>query len=193
LIWIDDEVLPNDAIVRLLEVEGFRVECANSGATGLAMAQAKEYVGIILDVRLPDISGLTVLETLIRQQIAAPILVLTGYPDFDVAVQAMRLGAWDCQSKTVLLGDKWIGLVRALAEQGNRLHHTSLGLLSAHGAIVRDLLEFLDELQKRRELRQREGDHAESDLERLKLRLLRTLADRRFEVPRVCRRAVSVC
>jgi hypothetical protein len=69
LIWIDDEVLPNDAIVRLLEVEGFRVECANSGATGLAMAQAKEYVGIILDVRLPDISGLTVLETLIRQQL----------------------------------------------------------------------------------------------------------------------------
>jgi AraC-like DNA-binding protein len=106
----------------------------------------------------------------------------------------MRLGAWDCQSKTVLLGDKWIGLVRALAEQGNRLHHTSLGLLSAHGAIVRDLLEFLDELQKRRELRQREGDHAESDLERLKLRLLRTLADRRLNVflLLVCAKALRV-
>jgi DNA-binding response OmpR family regulator len=183
LLWIDDEVRPNDAIVRLLEVEGFRVECANSGATGLAMAQAKEYAGIILDVRLPDISGITVLETLMRQQIAAPILVLTGYPDFDVAVQAMRLGAWDCQSKTILLSDKWIGLVRALAEQGNRFHNRSFGLLSADGAIVRDLLEFLEELQKRRELRQRQqGDQAESDFERLKLRLLRTLADRRVNV-----------
>jgi FixJ family two-component response regulator len=80
-----------------------------------------------------------VLETLTRQQIASPVLVLTGYPDFDVAVQAMRLGAWDCRSKTILLGDQWVGLVRALAEHGDKMHSDSIGLPSAcKRCLVRD-------------------------------------------------------
>lgn len=182
LLWIDDEIRPDDAVVRLLEIEGFRVECASSGATGLAIAQCKAFVGIILDVRLPDIPGLTVLETLTRQQIPVPILVLTGFPDFDVAVRAMRLGAWDCQSKTILLGDKWIGVVRALVEHGDKMHSRNLRLLSAHGGIVRELLKFLDELHKRSESQHRAADHAHLDLERLKSRLLHTLADRRVNV-----------
>lgn len=182
LLWIDDEIRPADPIVRLLEMEGFRVDCAGSGAAGLAMVQRTVYVGIILDLRLPDIPGLTVLETLTRQEIPTPILVLTAYPDFDVAVQAMRLGAWDCQSKTVLLSDKWVDLVRALAEHGDKMHNGSIGLLSAHGAIVRELLELLEELKKRSEVRQGAPDHVVSDLDRLKRHLLDTLADRRLNV-----------
>ena len=182
LLWIDDEIRPDDAVVRLLEMEGFRVDCAASGATGLAMAQRMTYAGIILDLRLPDISGLTVLETLTRQQIPAPILVLTGYPDFDVAVQAMRLGAWDCQSKTILLSDKWLGLVRGLAEHGDKMQNSRTGLLSAHGAVVRESLEFLEKLHKQSEVPHRSAEDAQQDLERLKLRLLRTLSDRRVNV-----------
>ncbi len=182
LLWIDDKIRPDDAVVRLLEMEGFRVDCADSGAAGLAMAQRAAYVGIILDLRLPDIPGLSVLETLTRQQVPAPVLVLTGYPEFDAAVQAMRLGAWDCQSKTILLSDQWIDLVRALAEHGNRTHDRSIGLLSAHGAVVRELLDFLDEIHKRSEVPQRPAERARADLDRLTLRLLRTLADRRLSV-----------
>lgn len=182
LLWIDDEIRPDDAVVRLLEMEGFRVDCAGSGATGLAMAQRTAYIGIILDLRLPDIPGLTVLEMLTRQHIPAPILVLTGYPDFAIAVQAMRLGAWDCQSKTILLGDEWIGLVHALAEHGDSLQQEDTGLLSAHGAIVRELLAFIEELQKRGDVPQRAAEPAQGDLDRLALRLVRTLADRRLNV-----------
>jgi FixJ family two-component response regulator len=182
LLWIDDQIRPDDAVVRLLEMEGFRVDCADSGAAGLAMAQRAGYVGIILDLRLPDIPGLTVLEMLTRQRIPAPVLVLTGHPDFHAAVQAMRLGAWDCQSKTILLSDKWIGLVHALAEHGDKVHSRNLELLSAHGAIVRELLEFLQELEQGSEVRQIAMEYAHSDLERLKVRLLRTLADRRVNV-----------
>jgi AraC-like DNA-binding protein/DNA-binding response OmpR family regulator len=182
VLWIDDEIRPDDAVVRLLELEGFRVDCAGSGATGLAAAQRTPYVGVILDLRLPDIPGLTVLEIITRQQIAAPVLVLTGYPDFDVAVQAMRLGAWDCQSKTILLGDEWVGLVRALAEHGDRMHCDSIGLLSAPDTIVRELLEFLEGLATRRDVRPRPTEYDQSELEQLTLRLLRTLAAPRLNV-----------
>lgn len=182
LLWIDDEIRPDDAVVRLLELEGFRVQCARSGVMALAVAQRTTYVGIILDLRLPDISGLTVLETLTRQQVAAPVLVLTGYPDFDVAVQAMRLGAWDCQSKTILLGDQWIGVVRALAEHGDKMHSETMGLLSTRGEIVRELLEFLAESAKRPESRSRTTEDVHSEVQQLTLRLLCTLADRRLNV-----------
>ncbi|MGB2713704.1 MAG: response regulator, partial [Vicinamibacterales bacterium] len=165
LLWIDDQIRPDDAVVRLLEMEGFHVDCADSGTAGLAMAQRAAYVGIILDLRLPDISGLSVLETLTRQRVPAPVLVLTGYPDFDAAVQAMRLGAWDCQSKAILLSDQWIGLVRALAEHGDKMQSRSIGLLSAHGAIVRELLDFLDDLHKRSEMAQALAEHARSNLQ----------------------------
>ena len=181
LLWIDDEVRPGDAVVRLLEIEGFRVDCASSGTTGLAMARRNLYVGIILDVRLPDIPGLTVLETLTRQHVPVPILVLTGFPDFDVAVQAMRRGAWDCQSKAILLGDEWMDLVRTLAQHGANTDSLSLGLLSTRGAIGGELLGFLDEL------RNRTGSPLGAGLQRshvalLQTRLLRTMADRRLNV-----------
>lgn len=182
LLWIDDQIRPDDAVVRLLEMEGFRVDCAESGVAGLAMAQRAAYVGIILDLRLPDMSGLSVLEALKGQQVTTPVLVLTGYPDFDAAVQAMRLGAWDCRSKTILLSDEWIGLVRLLTEHGDKMQGRSIGLLSAHGVIVRELLDFLDELHKRSQLPQRSMEHVRLDLERLRLRLLRTLTDQRLNV-----------
>ena len=53
LLWIDDEITRDSAVVRLLELEGYKVDCAVSGTAGLAMARAGEYQGILLDLRLP--------------------------------------------------------------------------------------------------------------------------------------------
>jgi DNA-binding response OmpR family regulator len=181
LLWIDDEIGHSDAVVRLLEEEGFSVDCASSGAAGLSMVSSTTYLGIILDLRLPDLSGLTVLETLARQKNPAPVLVLTGYPDFETGVQAMRLGAWDCQSKTILLGDDWTNVVRALAEHGDTAEISRIDMLSVHAGILRELLRFLDETS-----RGHDAGHiarnAPHDLAWLRLKLLRTLADKRVNV-----------
>lgn len=182
LLWIDDEIRPDDAIVRLLVMEGFRVDCAYRGTTGLAMADTGEYVGIILDLRLPDMPGLSVLETLGRPEHLAPVLVLTGYPDFDSAVQAMRLGAWDCQSKTILLDDNWVNVFRALAEHGDRARKRRAGLLSGPGAIVAELLDFLDQGPDGTAAGQTPVDDIAAAQNRLTSRLLHILRDPRTDV-----------
>jgi ActR/RegA family two-component response regulator/AraC-like DNA-binding protein len=93
LLWIDDEISGSDVQVRFLELQGFRVDCALTGSDGLAMARAGGYDGILLDLKLPDLPGLAVLATLRGENITTPVLVLTGFGDFESANVAGRLGA----------------------------------------------------------------------------------------------------
>jgi FixJ family two-component response regulator/AraC-like DNA-binding protein len=112
VLWIDDEVDPADAAVRLLALDGFRIDCAVTGSAGLAMARSSTYDAILLDLRLPDMSGLAVLERMAEEKCRAPILVVTGYADVETAVAAMRLRAVDFRKKP-LFGDQLIDAVRA--------------------------------------------------------------------------------
>jgi two-component system, NtrC family, response regulator AtoC len=94
LLWIDDEVRPGDALVRLLANEGLSVDVAGSGRQGLGMAEAEVYHSILLDLKLPDLFGLTVLERLVARGITAPILVASAYylePELEAS--ALRIGA----------------------------------------------------------------------------------------------------
>ncbi len=118
LLWIDDEVAPDDATVRLIALEGFRVDCASSGALGLELARTDAHDGILLDLKLGDMPGLDVLRRLEAEGITTPVLVLTGHPDIRPAVDAMRWGAWDFQPKTILLDDEWKGVFRRLVDDG---------------------------------------------------------------------------
>ena len=122
LLWIDDEMSELDAAVRLLCLDGLTVDCARSGIGGLAQARTAAYNAVILDLLLPDVAGLVVLQCLRASDPSMPVLILTGYPDFDTAVAVMRSGAWDCKAKTVLIGDEWPDIVRALVQDGRSTH-----------------------------------------------------------------------
>ncbi len=65
LLWIDDEIGTDHAAVRLMELEGVEVACAPTGAVGLALALTNVYDGIILDLRLPDLGGMTILKRIL--------------------------------------------------------------------------------------------------------------------------------
>lgn len=117
ILWVDDEVSPADGTVRLLVYEGFRVDCAPTVAAGLMMARTRKYDGIILDVRLPDGSGLTVLEAMRAERILTPVLVLTGYAALETAVAAMKLGATDVRAKPQF-GDDLVTAVSRVVGHG---------------------------------------------------------------------------
>jgi DNA-binding response OmpR family regulator len=105
ILWIDDEVNADDASVRLMTLEGFRVRCADSGTVGLKLALTDAYDGIILDLRLPDEPGLVVLERLIAAGVRAHVLILTGFGDAENATVAMKLGAKDFKCKPLFAED----------------------------------------------------------------------------------------
>lgn len=94
ILWIDDEFDRDNALVRLLEFEGFRIEVEGSGAEGLAKARAGAYDGIVLDLRLPDMFGLSVLKRLVADDDPRPVLVVTGYyHEPEMESEAMAAGA----------------------------------------------------------------------------------------------------
>ena len=94
ILWIDDEVEPADAFLRLFTMEGFRVDVAGSGTEGLATASARTYDAVIVDLHLPDMFGLTVLQRLRAGGVAAPVLAVTGhYLEPEIETSALRAGA----------------------------------------------------------------------------------------------------
>jgi FixJ family two-component response regulator/AraC-like DNA-binding protein len=142
VLWIDDEVHPDDAAVRLLKLEGLQVECAASGSAGLALARGGCHDVIVLDLRLPDTSGLAVLERMRAEKVRAPTLILTGYADVETAVTAMRLGAVDFRKKP-LFGDELVEAVHAAAR-----HRAARDW---RPDVAQELMRDLDELLQRKD------------------------------------------
>jgi FixJ family two-component response regulator/AraC-like DNA-binding protein len=93
LLWVDDEVDSTAPTVRLLVRRGFAVDCAQLASAGLSMALSRPYDVIILDLRLPDGSGLGVLDALRARGIEGPIVLLTGFGTIPTAMAAGQLGA----------------------------------------------------------------------------------------------------
>jgi two-component system response regulator HydG len=92
ILWIDDE--PDETLSVLLRDHGCQVEWATTGAAGLERARSGQYDAIIVDVRLGDMSGLTVLRRLTVSALCPPVLMVTGcYCEEEVLRDAWRFGA----------------------------------------------------------------------------------------------------
>ena len=94
---IDDEVSVRDAVAMLLETHGLTVACYESAKEFLAAPFAAGC--IVSDVRMPEVSGLDLLRTLRSSDDPRPLLLMTGHGDVELAVQAIKLGAFDFVEK----------------------------------------------------------------------------------------------
>ena len=77
----------------LLKAEGYRVRAFTDGAEFIASDPDGEIGCILLDIEMPGLDGIGVLEALGARGLAVPVLVITGQGDIPTAVKAMRLGA----------------------------------------------------------------------------------------------------
>jgi two-component system response regulator FixJ len=91
---IDDEADVRDAVALLLKSVGLRSALYASAPEFLA-APMRGPGCVVVDVRLPGMSGLELLERLAREGQALPVIVMTGHGDIPMAVRAMRAGALD--------------------------------------------------------------------------------------------------
>ncbi|MFQ6066084.1 MAG: sigma-54-dependent transcriptional regulator [bacterium] len=91
---IDDEQAAHKALSRELDSE-FSIHPAHSGPEGLKKVDLIAPDLILLDMRMPEMSGLTVLKKLRENDSNIPVIILTAYGNVDSAVQAIKLGAVD--------------------------------------------------------------------------------------------------
>jgi DNA-binding NtrC family response regulator len=99
ILVIDDEPDIRESLEALLSSEGYRVELAANAAEGLKRLEASTFDLILLDLMMPDKSGLQVLEEIRQRDRETPIFLLTAYGSVEVAVQALKRGASDYFSK----------------------------------------------------------------------------------------------
>ncbi len=96
---IDDEPLVRRSTHRLLTDEGYEVLTAETAAEGAHLFEANRPHVVILDVKLPDGSGLDVLQNLRRIDPGVQVVMITAFGETQTAVRAMKLGATDFLKK----------------------------------------------------------------------------------------------
>ena len=91
---VDDDPDISQALMDLLEHEGYHVQAAGSGAEALEKGTRRRYSAVILDLGLPDIDGLVVLKELVERDPKLPVIVLTAFTGEDKSSSAMSRGAF---------------------------------------------------------------------------------------------------
>jgi two-component system response regulator FixJ len=92
---IDDNAAIRDALRWLFESLKYNVEAYENADMFLKKHNANSQGCLIMDVRLPGLSGLELLEQLKQQKNSLPVIIITGYGDIQMAVRAMKAGAVD--------------------------------------------------------------------------------------------------
>ncbi len=99
ILVVDDEADIRESLETLLCLEGYAVELAQNGAEGLRRAESANYDMVLLDLMMPDRSGMEVLREIRERDTETPVFMITAYGSVEVAVNALKNGANDYFSK----------------------------------------------------------------------------------------------
>ena len=117
---IDDEPIILEVLGQLLSSEGFEVEISASGEEALQKYESRPFDIVLLDLMMPDMSGLEVLRTIRRIQPQALVIIITAYASVESAIEAMKLGAFDYVQKPFKHEELLLTIARALDHQALR-------------------------------------------------------------------------
>jgi two-component system copper resistance phosphate regulon response regulator CusR len=120
ILVIEDDRTVGQYVRRGLEEQRFHVDLVEDGLEGLRHASGGQYDLVILDLRLPGMTGIEVLRTLRDRGLTVPILVLTAQDAVDFKVQALRAGADDYVTKPFAF-EELLARVEALGRRPQQL------------------------------------------------------------------------
>ena len=103
ILIIDDEAGIRSALRGILEDEGFTVKSTESGEDGLDLLKSENFDLILLDIWLPNMSGIEVLKQIKTNEVNSQVVMITGHGSVETAVKATKLGAFDFLEKPLSL------------------------------------------------------------------------------------------
>ena len=114
ILIVDDDRSIRELLSMHLEERGFGVDSAGTGAEGFRMAEESPPSAIVLDMRLPDASGIDLIPELKKRAAEAPVLMITAHHDMATTILAMKAGAFDYIHKPIDIRAFDVALDRAL-------------------------------------------------------------------------------
>lgn len=140
LLVVEDDVLMKDFIYQTLSQGPYVVETASKGVEAQKMIQRKSYHLALLDVKLPDLSGLDLLSQLKKLSLSTEVVMMTAYATIEGAVQAMKMGASNYLRKPFSTQELEATVEKTLdyrkLKQENRRLKGQLDLQSGYGMMV---------------------------------------------------------
>ncbi len=125
ILVVDDEKIIRESLFSWFENEGYKVETAPDGETGLEKFQNKKFDILLVDLKLPGINGLQVLKEVKEISKDTIVIMITAFASVSTAIAALKEGAYDYVTKPVdpdeltLLVEKAIGQRRLQIENKN--------------------------------------------------------------------------
>lgn len=117
ILVVDDEDFIREIICRKLNGSGFECDSAPSAEDALARIAQNDYDCVLSDIHMPGMSGVDLLRQIKLQSQDLAVILITGAPDIDAALEAMRLGAYDHLSKPLNLAALEMTVDRALEKK----------------------------------------------------------------------------
>ena len=124
ILIVDDEKDILKAISRSLRSSGYTIETASSAQDAIRLMEAQAFDLVLTDIRMPGMSGIDLIRHLSRLYPKTLYIVMTGHGDVDIAVEAMKIGAFDFMQKPIDYRSLRIAIESAL---GHYFHLTPSG------------------------------------------------------------------
>lgn len=99
ILLVEDDPKIASFIIKGLKAEGFAVDHENNGEDGLHMALTEPYDAAVVDIMLPKLDGLRLIENLRREKLKTPIIILSAKGEVDDRVKGLQMGADDYLTK----------------------------------------------------------------------------------------------
>jgi two-component system, NtrC family, nitrogen regulation response regulator NtrX len=125
VLLIDDEKAIRKTMREILEYEKYQVDEAENGIDGLNLMKDESYDVVLLDIKMPKMDGMEVLDQIMKNNGDVPVIMISGHATVDIAVDAVKKGAFDFISKPPDLNRLLITIRNAL-DKSNLITETKV-------------------------------------------------------------------
>jgi two-component system, NtrC family, response regulator HydG len=144
ILIIDDEESIRDGCQQILTRKGYQVDSTGEAAKGLQMALKDSYDLILLDIRMPKMSGMDILKKLKEENsVSAKIIIITGYGTIPLAVEAMRHGAFNFLPKPYSAPELREAVISALKGDETYNNEKNLSVLIGSSDYMKELKDSI--------------------------------------------------
>jgi len=119
ILLVDDEANVRTVFSDVLKRAGYRVKAVENGHKAVKEVEEKTYNLALVDLRMPKMDGIEVLENIKKKKPEIPVIIYTGYGSVTTAVEAMRKGASDYLNKPFSPEELKLAIKKVLEQKGN--------------------------------------------------------------------------
>ena len=125
MLWEDDNVIAS-FVAKGLEEAGFAVDVAANGTDGVHLGLSEKYDAAVVDIMLPGIDGLSLIEQLRANKITTPVIILSARRSVDDRIKGLRTGSDDYMTKPFSFSELLARIQALIRRAGNVAEPTSL-------------------------------------------------------------------